>query len=177
MTGISKLTASVILVLALVFAAPALPARAQNPEAQEFVQMQLTEQQLKSFIAAQDDLAAISKRIEAAGDKEDPQLDAELESLAKKYGFENFEKLEDVASNIMFVLDITDPKTGEFKDPKLDIQAEIDTLAGDTTLTPEEKQKRKTQLEEEMKSIPTLQFKGNIAIVNKHRQALEKSMQ
>lgn len=178
MTGILRHAAG--LFVACAFAMTALTASGSAQEAAsvpEFNQLQLTEQHLTAFIAAQGDLAAISKRIEAAGDKEDPKLDADLEALAKKHGFESFEKLEDVASNIMFVLDVTDPKSGEFRDPKDDIKAEIAEVMADKTISAEEKSKRKAQLEEDMASMPTLKFKENIAIVHKYRQDLEKSMQ
>lgn len=178
MTGILIRTASVFMALMLGFAASVSGSTAQEAaDAPEFTQLQLTDQHLKSFIAAQTDLAAISKRIEAAGDKDDPKLDADLEALAKKHGFETFEKLEDVASNIMFVLDVTDPKSGEFKDPKDDIRGEMAEVKADKTISAEEKKKRQAQLEEDLAAVPELKFKGNIAIVNKYRQALEKAMQ
>ncbi|MFM1815260.1 MAG: hypothetical protein RLZ98_1955 [Pseudomonadota bacterium] len=177
MNGLKKLTAGLLMALALVFAAPLQGALAQDAEVPEFTQMKLTDQHLTSFIAAQGDLAAISKRIEAAGDKEDPKLDADLEALAKKYGFASFEQLEDVASNIMFVLDVTDPKTGEFRDPKEDIKAEMAEIDADKSIPADEKKKRKEQLQEDMKAIPNLKFKENLAVVNKHREALEKAMQ
>ena len=43
---------------------------------------------MKSFIAAQSDLAAIASKIQSAGDKPDPALQAELEGIAKKHGFQ-----------------------------------------------------------------------------------------
>ena len=49
------------------------------------------------------DLAAIASKIQAAGEKPNPALQAELEGIATKHGFGNFAELDDVAANISIV--------------------------------------------------------------------------
>src|SRR5688572_3547876 len=65
--------------------------------AQDIKQMKLTDKQVQGFIASQKDLAAISGKLQTAGDKPDPALQAELEAIAKKHGFSSFAELDDVA--------------------------------------------------------------------------------
>ncbi|MFX6066967.1 hypothetical protein ABTE92_18875, partial [Acinetobacter baumannii] len=78
--------------VAVVFGALAVSAA----EAQEIKQIKLTETQISGFVAAQKDLAAISSKIQAAGEKPDAALQAELDGIAKKNGFASFSELDDV---------------------------------------------------------------------------------
>src|SRR5690242_780213 len=82
----------------------ATPAPAAPPTQEDVKQIKLTEDQVKNFIAAQPDLASIATKIQAAGDKPDPALQAELEGIATKHGFGNFAELDDVAANISIVM-------------------------------------------------------------------------
>ena len=101
--------------------------------AQEVKQIKLTDNQVKSFIAAQTDLAAIASKIQAAGEKPDPALQAELEGIAKKHGFSDFAELDDVAANISIVMAGLDSQTGDFVDPVEALQKELEDVKKDET--------------------------------------------
>lgn len=96
--------------------------------AQEVKQIKLTDAQVSNFIKAQSDLAAIASKIQAAGETADPALQAELEGIAKKHGFESFAELDDVAANISIVMAGLDTQTGEFTDPVEALQKELDDV-------------------------------------------------
>ena len=84
--------------LALAFgAAMVCGAYAQSPD---FKQVKLDNKLIEGFIAAQKDLAAMAAKLQAAGDKPDPKLQAELEGVAKKNGFASFTELDDVAAEL-----------------------------------------------------------------------------
>src|SRR4029078_9149355 len=85
------------------FAAVALVQLGGNVAAQSPVkQLKLTEKQVDGFIAAHKDMGAVAKKME--GDKPDPKLQSQLESIAKKFGFKDFNEYDDVASNIALVM-------------------------------------------------------------------------
>jgi hypothetical protein len=145
--------------------------------AQEVKQIKLTEAQVKSFIAAQSDLAAIASKIQSAGDKPDPALQAELEGIAKKHGFADFTELDDVAANISIVMAGLDSQTGDFVDPVEALQKELEDVKKDESIPDADKKQLVEELNEAIKTTPPLQNKENIEIVKAHRADIEKALQ
>ncbi len=145
--------------------------------AQDIKQIKLTETQISGFVAAQKDLAAISSKIQAAGEKPDAALQAELDAIAKKNGFANFTELDDVAANISIVMAGLDPQTGNFTDPIEALKKELDDVNKDASIPDADKKQLISELEEAIKTTPTLQNKENIDLVKAHRAEIEKSLQ
>ncbi|MBL8564894.1 MAG: hypothetical protein JNM89_04185 [Hyphomicrobiaceae bacterium] len=149
----------------------------QTVIAQEVNQIQLTEAQVKGFISAQKDLAAIAGKLQEAGEKPDPALEAELEGIAKKHGFKNFEELDDVAANVSIVMAGLDPQTGEFTDPQEALKKELADIQADTTIPAEEKKQLVEELNEAITTTPPLKHAANIELIKKHRAAIEAALQ
>jgi hypothetical protein len=145
--------------------------------AQDVKQIKLTADQVKHFISAQPDLAAIASKIQSAGEKPDPVLQAELESIAKKHGFASFGELDDVAANISIVMSGLDSQTGNFVDPVEALRKELEDVKNDTSIPDNDKKQLVEELTEAIKTTPPLQFKENIEIVKAHRAEIEKSLQ
>src|SRR5262245_43325934 len=82
--------------------------------AQDINQIELTDQQVTAFIAAQKDFAPLSTRLLEGGEKPDEALTKELEAIAKKHAFKSFAEFEDVGANITIVLDGLDRSTGTY---------------------------------------------------------------
>jgi hypothetical protein len=143
----------------------------------EFKQMKLSDKQVLGFIAAQKDLAAISDKLQAAGDKPDPKLQAELEAIAKKHGFASFEQLDDVAANISMVMAGLDPQTGAYTDPVEAIKKELEEVQADASIPEKDKNQMISEMQEALKTTPPLQHKENIELVKKHYKAIEKALQ
>ena len=78
---------------------------ALGASAQEIKQMQLSDKQIESFIAAQKDFAPLASKLLEGGEKPNDALTAELEGVAKKHGFASFAEYEDVGANISIVLE------------------------------------------------------------------------
>ncbi len=150
---------------------------ADGVQAQDFNQIQLTDKQVQGFIQAQKDLTAIAGELQAAGDKPDANLQAKLEVIAKKQGFANFNELDNVAENISLVMAGLDPQSGEFSDPVEMLKKEIREIEADTTIPAKDKKQMLEELAEALKSTPPLKYKENIAVVRKHREAIEKALQ
>ena len=143
--------------------------------AQEVKQIKLTDAQVSNFIKAQSDLAAIASKIQAAGETADPALQAELEGIAKKHGFESFAELDDVAANISIVMAGLDTQTGEFTDPVEALQKELDDVKKDESIPDADKKQLVDELSEAIKTTPPLQNKENIEVVKTHRAEIAAS--
>jgi hypothetical protein len=158
-------------------AAPAAPAPATAAPSEDVKQIKLTEDQVKHFIAAQADLASIASKIQAAGDKPDPALQAELEGIATKHGFGNFAELDDVAANISIVMAGLDSGTGSFVDPVDALKKERDDVQKDASIPDTDKKQLLDELSEAINTTPQLQYKENVEIVKAHRAEIEKALQ
>jgi hypothetical protein len=149
-------------------------AQAQSPD---FKQVKLDNKLIEGFIAAQKDLAAMAAKLQAAGDKPDPQLQAELEGVAKKNGFASFGELDDVAANISMVMAGLDPQSGDYMDPIDAIKKEMDEIKKDDKIPEKDKKQMLDEMAEALKTTPPLQYKDNIAVVKKYQKEIEKALQ
>ncbi len=145
--------------------------------AEEMRQLKLTDAQITGFVASQKDLAGFADKLQAAGDQLDPKLQGELDGIAKKHGFKDFAELDDVAANISIVMAGIDPQSGEYVDPVTSLKQELDDVKKDETIAADEKKQLIDELEEAIRSTPTLDNKDNIALVIKHREAIEKALE
>lgn len=145
--------------------------------AQDVNQIKLSDAQVKSFINAQADLAAIASKIQSAGEKPDPALQAELETIAKKHGFKDFAELDDVAANISIVMAGLDSQSGDFVDPVQALQKELEDVQKDASIPDADKKQLVEELNEAIKTTPPLANKENIDIVKAHRAEIEKALQ
>ena len=144
--------------------------------AQDVKQIQLSEDQVVRFIAAQTDLASISSKIQAAGEKPDPALQTELEGIASKHGFKSFSELDDVAANISIVMAGLDSQTGSFVDPVDALRKERDDVQKDASIPDADKKQLLEELNEAINTTPQLQYKENVEIVKAHRAEIEKAL-
>ena len=167
-----KAFAAAAIALAAVMLAGVLPASAQDVK-----QIKLNEKQILGFIASQKDLASIAGKIQSAGDKPDAALQAELEAIAKKHGFQSFNELDEVAANISIVMAGLDPQTGVFTEPVEALKKELVDVQGDNTIPDADKKQLITELEDAIKNTPSVQNKENIELVKTHRADIEKSLQ
>lgn len=146
-------------------------------EQSDVKQIKLTNEQVQHFISAQTDLAAVASKIQAAGDKPDPALQAELEGIATKHGFGNFAELDDVAANISIVMAGLDAGTGTFTDPVEALIKEREGVEKDASIPDTDKKQLVDELTEAINTTPRLQYKENVEIVKAHRTEIEKALQ
>jgi hypothetical protein len=159
--------------LGIMIASPLAQGQKQE-EAEQFKQVRLTEKQVKAFISAQKQLAPLSSKLEASGDKADPALQKQVEQIAKSNGFASVEELGDVSANISIVLAGLDPKTGEFTEPPELIRKEIEALKQDKQAPQKEKDQALAEMQAALKAAAPLQFKENVAVVRKYQKDLDQ---
>lgn len=138
-------------------------------------QVLLTDDTVKGLIAAQPDLAAIAKKLDNADDS-DVSVEKELNAIATKHGFKSFTDLDDVSATVQLVLDGLDPETGEYIDPVVSLKEELEEVKADKSLKADEKTELINELEEALTAIPPLKHKENIALVKKHQNAIQDSL-
>ena len=151
----------------------ARPVQAQDDA---FQQIQLTEAQIKGYLAAQKQLDGYLDKIEKAGDTPDAKLIEGLEALAKKHGFASFEELDSVISNISFVLSGFDQESGDFREPRDAMAAEIELLKKDRQIPEKERKVLMEELKEAIQTTPKLKFQGNTALVKKYFKQLDQAL-
>jgi hypothetical protein len=137
-------------------------------------QIQLTEKQVEGFIAAQNDVAAVLEKMQAAvfSGQVSAKSQAELEAITKKNGFKNFAEYEAIVANISMVMAGIDPQTGVFTDAKTEIRKEIENARTDKTIPDRERKALLKELNEALKSVETIEFPSNIDLVQKYRQKI-----
>jgi hypothetical protein len=146
-------------------------ATAQSP----VKQLKLSEKQIESFIAAHKDMGAIAEKMQS--DKPDSAIQGQLEAVAKKFGFKDFNDYDDVAANIALVMAGMDPQTKAFTDPPTAIKREIDEVTADKSMPEKEKKQALEELNEAMKLAQPIQYPENIELVKKYYDRLEPLLQ
>jgi hypothetical protein len=144
--------------------------------AQELKQVQLTDKQVESFLAAQKDFAPLSGKLLEGGEKPDDTLMKELEEVAKKHGFASFAEFEDVGANITIVLDGLDRTSGAYTDPIEKMKKELEEIKADDSIPADDKKLAIDDLTQEIAAAQPLKYKENVEVVKKHMAELEKLM-
>lgn len=140
-------------------------------------QMQLTEKQVQNYIAAQKDMTALSEKAAGKDGKPDPQAQAQMQAAVKKSGFASFDEYAVVSDNISLVMSGIDPETKQFSEPKVAIQKEIAEVSADKEMAPDEKKQALAELQEALKSAEPVKFPGNVDLVKKYYDQLDKASQ
>lgn len=148
---------------------------AQEPEG-ELKQIELTEAHVKNLIAAQPDLAAVVTRLEEMPEDAEVSVKGDLDNIAKKHGFADFEDLDTVSANVQLVLDGIDPDTGEYVDPVTSLKQELADVQADESMDAEEKKALVDELNEAIVSIPPLAHAGNVAVVRKYYKEMQAAL-
>ncbi|HTK13062.1 MAG TPA: hypothetical protein VL402_04610 [Xanthobacteraceae bacterium] len=171
-------TLAVCAVAALVLILITHPLRAQqaNNAAHTPSQIKLTEAQVTGFIGTQKDLAAIAGKLDAAGDDPDDKLRSELDGIVKKRGFAGFDEFDDVNASIMAVLAGLDPATGQYSDPRTQMEKDIATVKSDKTISENDRKQMLAEMSEALKELQPVQFPDNVALVRKHVKDLEDAL-
>jgi len=155
----------------------ATPKSEQGESAESVTQIKLSEAQVKGYIAAQPEMAAIFPKLEKAGDNPNPELEAEVDGIAKKHGFADFNELNEVATTISIVMAGFDSDTGEFTEPREALKKELQEVKADSSIPPDEKKQLIEELTQDIKTTPALAHRENVELVKAHREAIEKALQ
>jgi len=163
-------------------AALTLGALSQNVVAQEATppgeslnQFALTDAQIESFIAAQKEMKPIIAKA-PQGDKPDAKTMEQLEAVAKKYNFANYDEFDDVADNVGLIMSGIDPDTKKYVGPDAVVQKEIAAIESEK-LSPDDKKGQIEELQADLKSpVEPVKFPANIDLVVKNYDKLNAAL-
>ncbi len=147
---------------------------AASPE-ESVKQIALTDAQIDDFIAAQKDIGPIIAKA-PQGDQPDPKVMEQLETVAKKYKFANYDEYDDVAENIGLVMSGIDPDTKKYVGEEAVIKKEIASVDSEK-LAPNDKKGQLDELQSELKApAEPVKFPANIDLVVKNYNKLVAAM-
>jgi hypothetical protein len=174
---LSVLAFHVAACIALAAATSVIPG--ESAFAQEPIrQVDLTENQIQGFIAAQKPMSDVNDKIQdAPSDKPDPKLQAELEAIAKKNGFKDFAEYDDVASTISMVMAGIDPETKQYTPADVAIKKDIADLEADKSLPADERTQALKELNEALKQAQPIRNPANVDLVKKYYDKIEAVLQ
>jgi hypothetical protein len=139
-------------------------------------QMPLTDKQVEGVIAAQNDMNSITDKLPENA-KPDPKVMAQLDAVARKYGFAGYEDYNNVIDNISLVLGGFDPGTKKYVGSEAVIKAQIRQVQADAKMPANDKKQALDDLNIALKSPePPVQNKGNIDLVAKYYDKLAAIM-
>ena len=140
-------------------------------------QIQLAEKHVEGFIAAQKEMWALEEKMRGGGtvvlSQASGKYRVERDAIVKKYGFRDYAEYETVAINISMVMAAIDPQTKEYADPQTAIKKEIDDVRADRTIPNKQKKQLLAELQEALKSVPSVQFPTNIELVRKYYDKID----
>jgi hypothetical protein len=159
--------------------APAKQAAPTPPPAPEpLKQIALTDKQVESLIAAQKEMDAVTDKLpEGAQDKPDPKLQAQLEGIAKKNGFADFNEYGAVYDNVSMVMSGIDPKTKAFTEPPEMLKKQIAAVQADAKIPAKDKKAILDEMNAAIKVTTNVQFKDNVTLVTKYYDKLGPLLQ
>ncbi len=147
-------------------------------QAQAVKQIALTPKQVDGVLAAQKEMEAITAGIpENANANPDPKVQAQVDAVAKKYGFSGAAEYGDVVDNISLVLSGVDPQTKTFMQPPEALKKQIAMIQSDTKMPAKDKKEALDEMNAALKTTPTVQFPANIALVTKNYDKLSAALQ
>jgi hypothetical protein len=149
------------------------PAQAAPPPLK---QIALTEKQIEGVLTAAKDMDAITAKL-PENTKPDAKIAAQLEAVAKKYGFASYDDYSDVVDNISLVLAGFDPATKKYVGSEAVIKAQIAEVQADKKMPAKDKKEALDGLNAALKEpeLP-IQNKGNIDLVAKYYDRLAAIM-
>jgi len=158
--------------------APA-PAQAAPPPSQQLPPMKqiaLTDKQIEGVIAAEKDMDAITSKLSQDA-KPDPKVLAQLEAVAKKYGFASADEYNTVMDNISQVMGGFDPATKKYIGTEAVLKSQIALVEADKKMSAKEKKDALDDLNAALKQPDTpVENKGNIDLVGKYFDKLAALM-
>src|SRR6476620_7821751 len=148
------------------------PAPQQQSTVKPVKQMALTDKQIEGVLAAQKDME------EKLPDNPTPdKIIAQLDGVARKNGFANYDEYTNVVGNISIVLAGFDPATKKYVGSDAVIKAQIAQVKADKDMSPSEKKEALADLNEALKApVPPIENKGNIDLVAKYYDKLADAL-
>ena len=146
------------------------------PQEAPLKQIALTDAQVQSVLAAAKEMDPITEKIDENA-KPDPKITAQLDGIAKRFGFANYDDYNLVVDNITLVLGGFDPATKKYVGDEAVIKAQIAQVTADKKISAKDKKEILADLNGALKApMPVIENKGNIDLVTKYYDKLAEAL-
>jgi hypothetical protein len=135
-------------------------------------QVPLTEEQIERYIDSLNDMQKAMGDAPADAAEPDAKTMAKLESIARTYGFKDFNDYNTIAGNVALVLDGVDPETKSYVGADKLIEKSIAEVNADKTMSEADRKTTLADLQAQLKAVLPIKFPGNIDLVVKHYDKL-----
>ena len=150
------------------------PAAPQPPQLQ---QIALTDKQVQGLLDSQHEMDAITAKLPDDPSKPpDAKTMAQLDAVAKKYGFASYAEYGNVAANVDMLLDGFDPKTKKFVGIEASLKQQIALIQADTKMPAKDKKEALDELDDSLRNMPKIQFPANVDLVAKYYDKLNDAL-
>ncbi len=140
-------------------------------------QMPLTEKQVRGYLAAIEDINKVTDNAEEDIDKLRPETVARLDEVSRKHGLASYGDYRQIGDNIGLVSAGLDELTNRYVGREAVIKLRIARVKADKTLSAESRKERLDELNDQLQvALPSVQYKGNIALVTKYSARLPATM-
>ncbi len=147
------------------------------PQPAQLQQVALTDKQVQGLLDSQHDMDAITSKLPDDPSKPpDAKTMAQLDAVAKKYGFASYAEYGNVAANIDMLLDGFDPKTKKFVGIEASLKQQIALIQADSKMPAKDKQEALDELNDSLKNTPKIQFPANVDVVAKYYDKLNDAL-
>jgi hypothetical protein len=150
--------------------------QAAPPQQPTVKQMALTDKQIEGVLAAQKDMEEeITAKLPDIPTPD--KITAQLDGVARKYGFASYDEYSNVVDNINIVLAGFDPATKQYVGTDAVIKAQIAQVKADKEMSPSDKKVALAELNDALKApVPPIENNGNIDLVAKYYDKLADAL-
>jgi hypothetical protein len=153
---------------------PPAQQQAPQPEDLEIDQVQLTAAQIDAYIATEKEIAPLTARLKGNA-QPSKQMMTQMEGIAKKNGFKDFDEFGDVGANIGMVFGGINPESKKYEPEEL-IRREIAAVTADQKIPAAQKRQILQEMQRASTSVPKLKYPANADLVASNYDRLKPVM-
>jgi hypothetical protein len=141
------------------------PALAQIGNPAQLKQIALTQKQIDDVLASQKEMDAVTQKLPRNAPPNSKAM-AQMDGVAKKYGFASFDEYNTVIGNISLVMDSIDPKTKKYIGSDAALKLQVEQMKANKQMSAAAKKRALAYLDMALKAdAPEIQNKDNIDLV------------
>lgn len=137
-------------------------------------EVELTQSHIDAFIATDKAIAPVTAKLKGSR-QPTGQVMAQMDAIANKYGFNDFEDFAEVGTNIRRVFRTINPESRRY-DPEAMIRQQIGAVHGDSKISPKQKLQTLNDLHRALKSGAKLKYPANAELVARNYDRLRPLM-
>ena len=133
-------------------------------------EVELTQSHIDAFIATDKAIAPVTAKLKGSRPPSD-QMMAQMDAIANKYGFNDFDNFAEVGTTIRMVFRRINPENGRY-DPEAMIRRQIGAVHGDSKIPPKQKLQTLKDLQRALSSGAKLKYPANAELVARNYDRL-----